>query len=115
MSNSKKMVTDHDFYCTQCGQKGLPVCRNGRTRESGHLKKLFCLNCGCETNHAECISGTKYDREIFEQEFSDGNFNSGGLRNLPLSDWKTKQNIEEAEEEDDLTIDEWMAFFQMKA
>ena len=115
MGNSRKIVTDHDFYCTQCGQKGLPVCRNGRMRETGHLKKLFCLNCGCETNHAECISGTKYDREIFVQEFNDGNFNSDGVRILSLSEWKAKHNIEEVCEDEDLSIDEWMFFFQMKA
>ena len=115
MGHIGKYVVDHEFYCTQCGRKGLPVCRNGRMRETGHLKKLFCLGCGYETNHAECIPGTKYDKDDFMQEFMAGNFSADGLRILSLSEWKAKHNIEEVCEDEDLSIDEWMDFFQMKA
>lgn len=115
MGQTGKYIIDHEFYCTKCGRKGLPVCRNGRMRETGHLKKLFCLGCGCETNHAECIPGTKYDKDVFFQEYNDGNFNEDGLRILSLSAWKAKNNIEESSIEEEMSIDEWMTIFQMKA
>ena len=107
-----KTVVDHEFYCTKCGQKGLPVCRNGRMRERGHLKKIFCINCGIEVNHVECVPGSKYDKEIFLKEYSDGNFDDDGLRKIPLSQWIEMQNNEEPEEEEDLSVDEWLDFFQ---
>ena len=32
-----------DFYCTECGRKGIPIIRiAGKEREAGHLKKLYC-------------------------------------------------------------------------
>ena len=43
-----------EFYCTQCGKKGIPVYRKkGQERKAGHLKKLYCLYCNMETNHVE--------------------------------------------------------------
>lgn len=106
-----RFVVDHEFYCTQCGQKGLPICREGRSREKGHLKILYCLNCGVEVNHVECVPGSKYDRETFLKEFNDGNFGEDGLRKIPLSKWIETQNISETEEEE-LSVDEWLSIFQ---
>ncbi|MBR4605045.1 MAG: hypothetical protein IKO41_02300 [Lachnospiraceae bacterium] len=112
MSNkARKMEKDHEFYCTICGNKGIPVCRTGRVRETGHLKKLYCLFCNRETNHAECISGTGYDSEMFQKEKEAGNFNSEGTRILPFLEWRhmTFHEVEEVEEED--SLEEWLALF----
>ena len=69
------------FYCTQCGSKGIPIQRiRGQEREAGHLKKIYCLKCKCQTNHCEVKPYTKYDYEDFKVEFEYGNFNEEGQR-----------------------------------
>ncbi len=111
MGRTVRYVKDHDFYCTQCGKKGIPVCRTTRkTREAGHLKKLFCMTCNTETNHVECVSGTKYSLEDFLSEFESGNFNDDGTRKMSLSDQHIMENeYVEAGIEDD--IEEWLELF----
>lgn len=75
-----KIIID-DFFCTQCGSRGIPIPRRkGAERESGHLKRLFCLKCGCEINHVECRSGSKYTYDDFKLEFDYGNFDKEGQR-----------------------------------
>ena len=79
----------NEFYCTQCGEQGIPIIRRaGAAREAGHLKKLFCLNCGYETNHVECKPNTKYQVSDFEIEFKYGNFTSDGQRKYPYNKLK---------------------------
>lgn len=74
------MITN-DFYCTKCGQKGIPIIRRkGAEREAGHLKKLWCLNCNKEVNHVECKENSKYDYKDFIIEFEYGNFDTEGNR-----------------------------------
>lgn len=68
----------HDFYCTQCGKKVLPIFRTGRVREKGHLKKLWCFNCNKENNCVE-ISNS-YTIEMFNYEFEHHNFTEEGNR-----------------------------------
>jgi len=76
-----------DFYCTQCGNRGIPIARkDNKIREPGHLKKLFCLKCGTYTNHVECRGFGRYTHEDFLIEFEKGNFNSKGTR--INSNWK---------------------------
>jgi len=87
----KKFSLDSEFYCTQCGQKGIPIVRKqGREREVGHLKKLYCLKCGIQTNHAETKSFTKYAYEDFKTEFEYGNFDKDGNRILTIGQLKEK-------------------------
>lgn len=82
-------TTMSEFYCTLCGRRGLPVWRrNGRAREAGHLKKLFCLYCGKPTNHAEIKQFTKYDFEQFKEEFEYGNFDEQGNRIRPYGEFR---------------------------
>ena len=67
-----------DFYCTECGRKGIPIIRIvGKEREAGHLKKLYCLYCQKETNHAEIRPFGKYNKEDFKKEFRLGRFVNG--------------------------------------
>ena len=76
-----------DFYCTQCGNKGIPCWRkNGHKREVGHLKKLWCPSCGKETNCVECASDSRYTYEIFLKEFESNNFNEQGQRIKPYKE-----------------------------
>ena len=63
------------MYCVRCGQEGVPIFRKaGKYREAGHLKKLYCLNCGRVWNHIEI-------RPI-------GNFDARGNRKEPYKIFK---------------------------
>lgn len=82
-----------DFYCTECGKKGMPLLRKeGQMREAGHLKKIYCLYCGKETNMVEIRSvGAGYTLQDFEDEIRYGNFKDG-KRILPLGEFKKMRN-----------------------
>ena len=81
-----------DFYCTICGNKGIPVFRTTKQeKEPGHLKKLFCLYCQKEVNMAEIKSiGGKYNLEDFWIEYEYGNFTENGLRKEPWKQFVSK-------------------------
>ena len=112
MSRQRSTIV-HEFYCTQCGEREIPVHRKyGQFREVGHLKKLYCLSCGKETNHAERISASKYDSILFLEEYEAGNFDSEGNRILSLSEWKQgQQEPEELHQHEDLS--EWYELFNI--
>ena len=84
---SKKNIRNiiiSDFYCTCCGNKGIPLSRTiGQEREAGHLKKLFCLYCQAEKNMVEIKPRGKYTLDIFWKEFNQGNFDKDGNRKEP--------------------------------
>ena len=91
----KQKYSESEFYCTQCGSRGIPVLRiKGFEREAGHLKKLFCLKCQKEQNHAECKPYTKYSYEDFMLEFTNKNFDNNGNRVLTYGELKAKLNQE---------------------
>ena len=93
----KKMILN-DFYCTQCGNKSVPVWRQkGAEREAGHLKKLFCLTCRKDTNHAECVPNSKYTKEDFWTEYYNNNFDKEGNRVRPYSELRRMINNGEIE------------------
>jgi len=86
---------ESEFYCTQCGSRGIPVLRKcGNEREAGHLKKLFCLKCQKEVNHVECKPLTKYTHEDFLIEFEEKNFTPEGQRIMTYGQLKSKLNKE---------------------
>lgn len=93
-------MTTSDMYCTQCGEKGIPVQRPvGKEREPGHLKKMYCINCKRAVNMVEVRSfGSKYTYEDFKMEFENGNFDKEGKRVLPLSEFKQKMNKGDSDE-----------------
>ena len=87
-----------DFYCTKCGHKGIPIIRNnGKAKEPGHLKKLYCLYCNSEQNMVEIKQKGSYTLEDFLIEFENGNFKDGE-RILPykqfISEIKRKREKE---------------------
>lgn len=72
---NRKQITTSDFYCVKCGQKGIPIARKiGSQREAGHLKKLYCINCGQEVNHAEVRPFGAYNYDDFKLEYDLGRF-----------------------------------------
>lgn len=61
----------HDFYCINCGRKGIPVMRKcNHLHAKDHRKKLYCPWCKAEINHVECRSF--YDIEKFKEDFANG-------------------------------------------
>ena len=78
----------HDFYCTCCGRKGIPVGKDrGVISEKGNLRKIICQYCNREVNHAEVVENSQYDRIAFFDEFNSGNFDRNGDRLIPLKEW----------------------------
>ena len=72
MGRSKSQKMDlHDFYCLNCGKKGIGLMRKyGAQRESLHRKKLYCIYCKEEVNHIECKNFEEV--EIFRINFKEG-------------------------------------------
>ena len=83
--NCGNRINLSDFYCTKCGQKGLTLPRkDGRLKEKGHLKKLYCLHCKEENNHVEIKNCGSYTYQDFYDEFTLGRFING--ERVPLED-----------------------------
>ena len=82
MPKNQKMTTS-EFYCTKCGERGIPIARRiGKQREAGHLKKLYCLNCKEAWNFVEVRPFGDYTYENFLTEFRYGNFDKEGNRKI---------------------------------
>lgn len=63
--------TVNDFYCINCGNKGLPIQRNkGFQHAKMHRKKLYCIYCKAEVNHIECKNFEEV--EEFKENFANG-------------------------------------------
>ena len=68
---SRSSMILHDFYCMNCGQKGIGLMRkSGAEKERFHKKKLYCPFCRVEVNHVECKS--LLDVEEFRENFENG-------------------------------------------
>ena len=79
---------------SQCGREGIPVQRKkGQERKGGHLKKLYCMYCKQEVNHAECKEFSKYTYREFLEEFNGGNFNENGERRLPWRQFLKEKGV----------------------
>lgn len=90
-SKDVRHISLSDFYCTCCGNKGIPVFRTvGQEREPGHLKKIFCLYCQKEVNMVEVRSIGKYTLEDFWIEYEYKNFDENGNRKEPWKQFTSK-------------------------
>jgi predicted kinase len=66
-------VEIHSFFCTKCGNIGIPIPRKkGDQRERFHKKKLYCIYCKEEVNHIECR--TMMDEVEFRKKFLRGEY-----------------------------------------
>jgi len=63
----------HDFYCINCGKKGIPIGRqSGHKREAFHRKVMYCPYCKHTINHIECRN--LKEKEQFAQDFLAGKY-----------------------------------------
>ena len=63
----------HDFYCVNCGHKGLPCQRKiGKLHGEFHRKKLYCCTCRTEVNHVEVRN--QEEAEIFMEAYNNGEY-----------------------------------------
>lgn len=93
MATKKQEHTTSDFYCTKCGKKGIPIIRRaGHQREAGHLKRLYCIYCQEETNHAEIRPFGDYNLEDFLEEFELGRFVNGNK--IPINELESCEETE---------------------
>lgn len=90
---TKGKYTMSDFYCTNCGRQGIPIARKkGQQREQGHLKKLFCIYCGKDTNHVEVKPFGSYTYANFKEEFDLGRFVDG--KRFPVAELQSCKDID---------------------
>lgn len=67
------MNETHDFYCTNCGMKGIPIARKASNKkEKFHRKALWCIYCQQIVNHIECRNGIEVKE--FKQKYLEGDF-----------------------------------------
>lgn len=64
-------MVSHDFYCINCGKKGIPLARKrGHQHSSFHRKKLYCIYCQKEVNMVECKN--EFEVQEFLENFKNG-------------------------------------------
>ena len=74
-------TVEHQFYCINCGKRGIPLARKcGKQREKFHRKKIFCLTCQCEVNHVECRNQEEIDK--FKEDFEAGLFKEEAAQSI---------------------------------
>lgn len=60
-----------DFYCINCGNKGIPIARMGNNRkDKGHRKNMYCPTCRHTVNHIECRN--EIEAKQFLEDFNNG-------------------------------------------
>lgn len=82
-----------DFYCTRCGNKTIPIVRKtSRSREPGHLKKLWCPFCKEEVNCVEIRGFGDYNYNDFLCEYTNNNFDENGNRRQNWKELRREMN-----------------------
>lgn len=76
-------TTQSDFYCLQCGQKGIPLRRKpGQQRGKFHRKKLYCYHCKVEINHIEVRNDS--EKNEFLENFAKGMYKDEAKESLSV-------------------------------
>lgn len=85
------METSSEFWCINCGNKGIPIMRaRCSRREQGHLKALYCLTCKMTINHVE--TRNEEEARTFREDFAAGKYAEAAERSVAFA----KENLKEA-------------------
>jgi len=69
----RKVEMSSEFWCVNCGQRGIPIMRERSCRrEKGHRKALYCIRCKMVLNHVETRNEDEARR--FREDFAAGKF-----------------------------------------
>lgn len=84
----------HDFYCINCGEKGLALPRRDSLKKGKfHRKNIWCPHCKMDTIHIEC----RNDEEVakFKEDFKDGVYNDENEKALSAlrTEWEWKEYL----------------------
>ena len=61
----------HNFYCINCGNRGIPIARAGnKLKGKNHRKLMYCPTCKHTVNHIECRN--QFEVEEFLEDFKNG-------------------------------------------
>ena len=67
----RRNMVSHEFYCINCGKKGIPLARKrGHQHSSFHRKKLYCIYCQKEVNMVECKN--EFEVQEFLENYANG-------------------------------------------
>ena len=71
----------HDFYCINCGEKGIPLTRQqSNQRGAFHRKLMYCWHCKHTVNHIECRN--EIERQEFLTNFINGAYKDEAAEEL---------------------------------
>lgn len=74
-------IEAHDFYCINCGKKGMVLSRQrGHRHASFHRKKLWCFHCKKDVNMVECKN--EYEVQKFLKDFKKGVYENEAKESL---------------------------------
>lgn len=73
MPKQMRAFETHDFYCINCGKKGIPITRKlGHQHGAFHRKSMYCPYCKHTVNHVECRN--QEERDQFMLDFIEGKY-----------------------------------------
>lgn len=71
MARRVNSFNTHDFFCVNCGEKGIPLTRQqSKQRGQFHRKLMYCWHCKHTVNHIECRN--QEEKEQFLTDFAAG-------------------------------------------
>ena len=85
---------EHEFYCINCGNKGLPIQRKVENqKEKFHRKRLYCIHCQQVYNMVECRNEDEVKE--FKEDFAKGAYLDEAKEFVDINrdSWVWKDNL----------------------
>ena len=77
----KKREMSSEFWCINCGKKGIPIMRErSKRRGPGHRKALYCITCKMIINHVETRNEEEARR--FREDFAAGKYAEEAVKSV---------------------------------